>query len=166
MDPTYFSAIRHHYQQTAESLLDDKALVTFPEINNKDLQAFRDTYGASAFVCRYLHCVFSTDGFESSSQRAKHESQHQRRYCCIHSSCVYFTTGFATGNLLKKHNEKYHSAIVDGPSLADSIAKVYCVNGYFCENVDINDSRLQRRDPPRVPTSSNNRPIHSKVLDL
>ena len=48
MDPTHFSAARHHYQQTAEFLLDGRALVTFPEINKTDLEAFRDTYGASA----------------------------------------------------------------------------------------------------------------------
>jgi hypothetical protein len=122
MDPTVFSAIRYHYQRTTEFLLDEKALVTFPEINKTDLQAFRETYGASAFVCRYLHCAFSTDGFESSSQRAKHESQHQRRFRCAHSSCVYFKTGFITRNLLTKHNERYHPAIVEGPSLVESLA--------------------------------------------
>ena len=121
MDPTHFSAVRHHYQQTAEFLLDDRALVTFPEINKKDLKAFRDTYGASAYVCRYLHCFFSTDGFESPSQRATHESKHQRRFRCAHSSCVYFTTGFVTRNLLNRHNGRYHPAIAEGPSLADSI---------------------------------------------
>ncbi|RFU24008.1 hypothetical protein B7463_g12335, partial [Scytalidium lignicola] len=50
MDPTHFSSIRYHYQQTTESLLNDNALVNFPEINEKDHQAFRDKYGASAFV--------------------------------------------------------------------------------------------------------------------
>ena len=121
MDPTHFSAVRHHYQQTAEFLLDGRALVTFPEINKKDLEAFRDTYGASAYVCRYLHCFFSTNGFKSSSQRATHESKHQRRFRCAHSSCVYFTTGFVTRNLLNRHNERYHPAIAEGPRLADSI---------------------------------------------
>jgi hypothetical protein len=122
MDPTVFSAIRYHYQRTTEFLLDDKALVTFPEISNKDLQGFREIYGGSAFVCRYLHCVFSTDGFESTSQRAKHESQHQRRFRCAYSSCFSFSTGFVTRNLLNKHNERYHPAIVEGPSLAASLA--------------------------------------------
>src|SRR4051794_33046563 len=70
IDPTHFSAARHHYQQTTESLLDERALVTFPEISKKALQDFRDTYGVSAFVCRYLHCVFSSDGFDSISNRA------------------------------------------------------------------------------------------------
>jgi hypothetical protein len=122
MDPTHFSTIRYHYQHTTESLLDNTALVMFPEINSKDLQAFRETYGSSAFVCRYLHCAFSTDGFDSSSQRAKHESQHQRLFRCAYSSCVYFPSGFVTRNLLNKHNELYHSAIVEGPGLAESLA--------------------------------------------
>ena len=119
MDPTHFSAVRHHYQRTAEFLLDGRD--TFPEINKKDLEAFRDTYGASAYVCRYLHCFFSTNGFESSSQRATHELKHQRRFRCAHSSCVHFRTGFVTRSLLNKHNERYHPAIAEGPSLADSI---------------------------------------------
>jgi hypothetical protein len=122
MDPTHFSTVRHYYQQTAECLLDDKTKATYPEINKKDLQAFRDTYGASAYVCRFLHCVFSTDGFVSSSQRVKHESQHQRRFHYAHSSCVYFARGFVSRNLLNKHNENYHPTIAKGPSLAESLA--------------------------------------------
>ncbi|KAM3064939.1 hypothetical protein ACMFMF_011556 [Clarireedia jacksonii] len=121
-DPTYFSIARHHYQQTTESLLDERAMATFPEISKKDLQVFRDTYGSCAFVCRYLHCVFSSDGFDSFSNRTKHESQHQRKFPCAHPSCVYFTSGFITRNLLNKHNEKYHAAITEGPSLAESLA--------------------------------------------
>jgi hypothetical protein len=122
MDLTHFSAIRYHYQRTTEFLLDDKALMTFPEISDKDLQDFREIYGGSAFVCRYLHCVFSTDGFESPSQRTKHESQHQRRFRCAYSSCFSFSTGCVTRNLLNKHNERYHPAIMEGPSLAESLA--------------------------------------------
>jgi len=129
MDPTHFSAIRHHYQQTAESLLDNKAQTIFPGINKKDLQAFRDTYGASAYVCRYLHCVFSNDGFDSSSQRAKHESQHQRRFRCAHCTCAYFTAGFPTRNHLNKHNEKFHPVIAKGPTLADIMTQPAVLGG-------------------------------------
>jgi hypothetical protein len=122
MDPTHFSAVRHYYQQTVEFLLDDRALINFPEINKTDVHTFRDTYSTSAFVCRYPHCVFSTDGFQSPSQRAKHESQHQRRFRCAHPSCVNFTTGFVTQNLLKRHNERYHPASAECPSLVESLA--------------------------------------------
>jgi hypothetical protein len=101
--------------------LDLQAGVAFPSIAKHDLQTFRETYGASGFVCRYLHCVFSTDGFDSAAQRAKHESQHERRYRCAYSSCVYFTPGFTSCNLLKKHNEKWHPVIAEGPTLAESI---------------------------------------------
>ncbi|PQE25152.1 hypothetical protein CJF31_00006017 [Rutstroemia sp. NJR-2017a BVV2] len=122
VDPTYFSTTRQHYQQTTESLLDERALVTFPEISKKELQVFRDTYGVSAFVCRYLHCAFSSDGFDSFAKRAKHESQHQRQFRCAHPSCVSFASGFVTRNQLNKHNEKYHPAITEGPSLVESLA--------------------------------------------
>jgi hypothetical protein len=95
---------------------------TYPNIDKKDLQAFRDTYGTSAYIYRFLHCVFSSDGFESSSRRAKHESQHQQRFRYAHSTCVHFARGFISRNLLNKHNENYHSVIVEGPSLAESLA--------------------------------------------
>jgi hypothetical protein len=122
MDPTHFGAVRHYYQHAAELLLDGMAELTYPEINEKDLRSFRETYGASAYVCRFLHCVFSSDGFESSSQRARHESQHQRHFRCAHSSCVHFARGFVSRNLLNKHNENYHPVVVEGPSLAESLA--------------------------------------------
>ncbi|PQE30167.1 hypothetical protein CJF32_00003620 [Rutstroemia sp. NJR-2017a WRK4] len=122
IDPTYFSTVRHHYQQTTEALLDEKALATFPEISENELQVFRDTYGVSAFVCRYLHCAFSSDGFDSSSKRAKHESQHQRQFRCAHSSCFSFAPGFVTRNQLNKHNERYHPVVNEGPSLVESLA--------------------------------------------
>ena len=121
-DPNHFSAIRHYYQQTVESLLDDEAIVNFPAINIKELQAFRDIYGMSAFVCRYQYCGFSTNGFESSSRRSKHEATHQRRFRCSVSSCFDFSAGFTTKSKLNKHNEKYHPYIVEGPSLAESLA--------------------------------------------
>ncbi|PMD47183.1 hypothetical protein L207DRAFT_448755, partial [Hyaloscypha variabilis F] len=122
MDPTHFSAVRHYYQHAAELLLDGTAEVTYPEINKKDIQSFRETYGASAYVCRFLHCVFSSDGFESFSQRARHESQHQRHFRCAHPSCVHFARGFVSRHLLNKHNENYHPILVEGPSLAESLA--------------------------------------------
>ncbi|KAI9640653.1 hypothetical protein NHQ30_010957 [Ciborinia camelliae] len=118
MDPTYFSTIRHHYQQTAESLLDNNAQSTFPEIKQEDFKGFQNTFGPSAFVCRYLRCAFSTDGFGSPSERDKHESQHQRLFRCAYSSCVDFATGFATRKQLNNHNEKYHSSIINSPELS------------------------------------------------
>ncbi|CAG8975822.1 hypothetical protein HYALB_00009402 [Hymenoscyphus albidus] len=120
-DPTHFSAARQSYQRTTESLLRDDALVLFPTIEFKHLEAFRDTYGSTAFVCRYPGCNSNTDGFETSGQRAQHESKHQRRLRCGFRTCFSFTTGFATRGLLKGHNDKWHSAVVDGLSLAQSL---------------------------------------------
>lgn len=123
-DPTHLSTVRHCYQQTVEALLDNNALVNFPEIGRADIQAFQEIYGSSAFVCRRPRCVFSTTGFESASQRDEHESKHQRQYRCAYTSCVSFAKGFANRKQLRKHNETYHIAVAAGPSLAESLAAV------------------------------------------
>lgn len=124
MDPTHLSAIGLHFQRTIESLLGSNALTEFPNINQRDIQILRETYGASVFLCRYLNCVRNVDGFETSSQRDKHESHHQRRYQCAHLSCAYYTRGFVTRALLNKHNKKYHSPNMneESPSLAEILA--------------------------------------------
>ncbi|CZR69490.1 related to vegetatible incompatibility protein HET-E-1 [Phialocephala subalpina] len=121
LDPTHFSTVRYHYHKISESLLDNATSNTFSGINQKELESFQATYSASAFVCRYTHCVFNADGFETAARRAKHESQHQRRFRCAHSSCFAFETGLASRSQLNKHNERYHPAIVKGPSLAESL---------------------------------------------
>ncbi|KAF7952570.1 uncharacterized protein EAE97_002067 [Botrytis byssoidea] len=124
MDPTHLSTIGHQFQQTIESLLGTNAPVAFPNINQMDIQVLRETYGASVFICRYVNCVRNVDGFETSSQRDKHESHHQHRYRCAHSSCAYFTSCFVTRVLLNKHNKKYHSLTTneESPSLAEILA--------------------------------------------
>jgi hypothetical protein len=96
-------------------------MLNFPGLDRKHLQLFREMYGASAFVCRYLHCALSTDGFDSSVQRERHESQHRRRFRCSHSSCTYFMIGFASKPLLNRHNDKWHPLVANGTSLADTI---------------------------------------------
>jgi hypothetical protein len=120
-DPTLFSIIQRNYQLAVESLLSQNALTNYPHITSRALEVFSNTYAGSGFVCRFLHCAFSSDGFESSAKRDDHEVQHQRRYRCGHSSCVLFTSGFVSQNLLRKHNEKYHSVVSEGLSLADSL---------------------------------------------
>ena len=138
-DPNNFSTTRHYYQQTVEALLDNKARSTFPTISVQDINAFREIYGISAFVCRYPHCDSSTDGFDSSSRRAKHEAQHQRRFCCAVTSCLYFTAGFPTKNRLNKHNEKYHPVVVEGPSLAESLALPRLIGYGFQASSDLDE---------------------------
>jgi hypothetical protein len=120
-DPTHFSATRHYYQVMLECLLSAEGTGSFPGIDENQLRNFRDTYGASAFVCRYLHCSKSTDGFDSLRQRDAHEASHQRKYRCAHLSCAYFHTGFATRNALNKHNDKYHDTVSERGTLAQAI---------------------------------------------
>lgn len=120
-DPTYFSKTRHHYQLTLEALLAGHASRTFLGIDVNQLQIFKETYGPSAFTCRYVHCARATDGFETSKKRDEHESAHQRKYRCAHPSCVSFACGFATKRSLNRHNEKYHPTHAKSISLSEGI---------------------------------------------
>jgi hypothetical protein len=117
----YFSKTRHYYQLTLEALLANNASRTFPWADANQLQLFKETYGPSAFICRYVHCRRSTDGFDTSKKRDEHETAHQRRYRCAYPLCVSFTTGFATKAALNRHNEKYHPTILENIGLAEGI---------------------------------------------
>lgn len=121
-DPTHFSTIRQQYQLTLESLLNDEVTQFLQGINAEVLQKFRQTFGPSAHVCRYLRCPRATDGFESSKQRDSHETSHQRKYRCAYPKCVFHTNGFANKASLTKHNETYHAVVEDVDNLASKIA--------------------------------------------
>jgi hypothetical protein len=104
-----------------ECLLSGEGDHLLSDINGYQLRNFRDTYGTSAFVCRYLHCSKATDGFDSLQQRDTHEAKHQRKFRCAHPFCAYFHSGFTTRSALKKHNQKYHGAVEDRGTLAQAI---------------------------------------------
>jgi len=123
-DPFYFSAIRHYYQSTLESLLDPQAPISFPAISLNTLKVFAEIYGHSAFNCRYQHCSRATEGFQTSKQRDSHEATHRRKLRCQYPSCVDFSTGFTTPSALKRHNKKYHTTIDDEISLSTAISVV------------------------------------------
>ncbi len=82
----------------------------------KEIDSFKELYGQSAFVCRYIHCSRASDGFSTARQRDSHEAHHERRYRCAIVTCVYFEMGFVTKSDLKRHNNKYHPNL-DGASL-------------------------------------------------
>ncbi|EMR87314.1 putative nacht domain protein [Botrytis cinerea BcDW1] len=177
MDPTHLSAIGLHFQRTIESLLGSNALTEFPNINQRDIQILRETYGASVFLCRYLNCVRNVDGFETSSQRDKHESHHQRRYQCAHLSCAYYTRGFVTRALLNKHNKKYHSPNMneESPSLAEILATrteplvsdAFQMNNKSPESVVAWEDASRRSQPSfdAVVESNNPMNVNSDVLN-
>jgi hypothetical protein len=142
-DPTRFSAARHCYQVTTESLLSENAFQLFPAIDLQTLQKFRDVFGASAFVCRYVHCSFSTDGFQTPQLRSKHESQHHRKHRCTHPTCASFATGFSTKPQLNRHNEKYHPVIASKASLVDAI-----------KALNIEDRSVQGRSRKPLPAAT------------
>jgi hypothetical protein len=106
-----------------EALLEQQASQSFLLIKPATLRFFSETYGKSAFVCRYLHCVRATQGFDSSQQRNNHEATHERKFRCAETSCASFSLGFATKIALKRHNEKYHAAFNSQGSLLVTIEK-------------------------------------------
>jgi hypothetical protein len=123
MDPTHFSAARQSYQTSVELLLTSRASQILPGIDPQKLQAFAETFGPSAFVCRHFNCIRATQGFNSSKQRAAHEATHERRYRCTDTKCVNFSTGFAKRSDLNRHNEQYHTTANSYISLSETISR-------------------------------------------
>ena len=103
-----------------ECLLSPDVLLKFPGIDSDTHRRFVESYGESAFVCRFVHCSFSTAGFATLKQRDQHESQHRRKYCCPQPTC-FSSTGFTSNAQLKRHNDKYHPVITNEMSLTDAI---------------------------------------------
>jgi hypothetical protein len=118
-DPTHFSSVSYYYRQTVESILDKEFM---QGSNADDLRNFKETYGHSAFVCRYPKCERSSDGFNSQRKREEHESKHTRKFRCPHSTCESFGKGFATQAALNRHNNKYHTTVIKSSSLLDAIS--------------------------------------------
>lgn len=86
------------------------------------LKLFKETYGPSAFICRYAHCSRANSGFQSARKREEHESTHQRKYRCAYPSCTFFAIGFSTKGKLGQHNEKYHAVHVKNINLLDAVS--------------------------------------------
>jgi hypothetical protein len=111
------------YQSAVESLLNPQAMLLFPRLDEEKLRLFRETFGPSAFVCRYLHCVRANEGFDTPRKRDLHEAVHQRKFRCSSPSCVNYSTGFATRASMNRHNEKYHNNVEDiATSLSEKIS--------------------------------------------
>ena len=105
-DPTYFSEVRRRYQYIVEFLLGSSTCVGGIEQGLLDL--FKETYGGSAFVCRYLKCPRASNGFSSSREREAHETVHVKRLKCADTMCEFYIAGFATKTALQRHNRTYH----------------------------------------------------------
>jgi hypothetical protein len=101
--------------------LNSGAPLSSASISEEELQNFRDTYGHSAFTCRYVHCERASDGFGSHQEREKHEAQHRREYRCAKPTCAYSEMGFASRAQLNRHTRKYHAQFDDETSLADEV---------------------------------------------
>lgn len=83
------------------------------------MRNFVETYGASAFTCRFLHCPKATDGFTSSQLRDSHEAMHQKTYRCAYQSCFSFGSGFTSKRAWTQHNDKWHREVEEINSLLD-----------------------------------------------
>jgi hypothetical protein len=119
-DSTQFSSARHHYQLTVELLLSPDALLRFPGIDANIHRRFVENYADSAFVCRFVHCSFSSNGFPNIQERSQHESRHQRKYRGQQPKC-FSSTGFASNAQLTRQNDKYHPVITNEASLTEAI---------------------------------------------
>ncbi len=124
IDITYFSETRHLYRLALEELLTGNAAQDFLWVDPNQLRFFRETFGSSAFICRYTHCSRATEGFDSAKRRDDHEAAHQRKYRCGHISCLSYLTGFSTRSALNQHNDRYHPTAVQDMSLSKGIALV------------------------------------------
>lgn len=74
------------------------------------IASFKETYGESAFLCRYRFCPRSTSGFGSTNEREKHEQTHMKPYKCSDPTCEFYISGFSTSTARQKHNRKYHTS--------------------------------------------------------
>jgi hypothetical protein len=90
-------------------------------VSEEELQNFQDSYGHSAFTCRYAHFERASDGFGSHQEREKHEAQHRREYRCATPTCAYSEMGFASRAQLNRHTRKYHAQFDDETSFADEV---------------------------------------------
>ena len=113
-DPSVFSKVRHRYQDIVSYFLEGPASKLSSVITNRDLDAFREIYGVSAFQCRYYNCPQTVKNFAFKREREEHEKRHARLLRCADLNCAFYAPGFKSLSSLKNHNAKYHAQADDG----------------------------------------------------
>lgn len=68
----------------------------------------RRHYGARPFKCRFIHCSFRHQGFETQSERRSHERHHDRPWKCGVPTCEYAGGGFLSRKMRDDHLDRYH----------------------------------------------------------
>lgn len=121
-DPTWISAAYRNFQKEYESLLGDAYTLGYHEmitkyhqmaVTSEDIQNFKTRHDKSAYLCRWNGCVWASAGFQSTTEREKHEITHKQQFLCSEPSCDFASNGFASRQALRKHNLKYHTRVED-----------------------------------------------------
>lgn len=121
-DPTWISVAYRNFQKEYESLLGDAYTLDYHEmitkyhqmtVTSEDIQNFKTRHGKSAYLCRWTGCVWASAGFQTNTEREKHEITHKQQFLCSEPSCDFASNGFASRQALRKHNLKYHTPVED-----------------------------------------------------
>ncbi|KAK1459054.1 NACHT domain-containing protein [Colletotrichum melonis] len=104
-DATLLSSVRTRYHTYVVDLLAGR---NCPGLLAKDLIAFKEEYGPSAFVCPIYGCDKAVVGYSSTSQLKDHLTRHQEKLRCFKQDCFYNDVGFTTLRQLKDHQRRHH----------------------------------------------------------
>ena len=107
-DRSVFSRLSAIFENGVAYLLSQQEVEGIPDAA---LRAFHESYGSTAFRCRYPRCVRSSLGFASQDLRIQHEMVHFQRVYCKVSACQFGRVGFAKRSALSAHVRKYHAEV-------------------------------------------------------
>ncbi|KAI9667637.1 MAG: hypothetical protein M1821_000454 [Bathelium mastoideum] len=99
-DRTVFTRMRIIFDELAFMLL---AKEHMPGLSRDRLEAFKHSYAATAFRCRYPFCSDASIGLASDQLRIQHEEQHLRRVFCKEPDCSWNRIGFKSKKRLNAH---------------------------------------------------------------
>ncbi|KAK3687800.1 hypothetical protein B0T22DRAFT_489623 [Podospora appendiculata] len=104
--------------ETYESLVQEFLVADYvPGVSKELLQAFKESFGQSAYTCRFSRCQRRSLGFDSAKKRADHERIHSQLLRCTHPGCAY-PLPFRDTNGLKAHLQRYHAIERSAPRKA------------------------------------------------
>jgi hypothetical protein len=111
-DRTLFSRLSAAFEHGVIQLLSQQEV---EGVSAAILQMFQESYGSTAFRCRYTNCTRASTGFASQQLRTQHETTHFQRVYCKVSTCSYSRVGFVNKSALHTHTKKYHAESTSMP---------------------------------------------------
>ncbi|KIW15876.1 hypothetical protein PV08_05926 [Exophiala spinifera] len=106
-DPTVMSLGLRNFQLFLETMIEDCEKSSHAQ--ECHCEKLKNMYGASIFRCKWPLCLSNSTGFNSSSEKKRHEqSAHRGRFICSEASCQYHYFGFSSSNQLAKHKSAVH----------------------------------------------------------